>query len=78
MKNTIKYTMILLAAALMASCSDFLEKRPYDAVDPDMAVTEDVAENLIGLLLESILPLLSQIPATMVCPLPRLQGQLPL
>ncbi len=43
MKNTIKYTMILLAAALMASCSDFLEKRPYDAVDPDMAVTEDVA-----------------------------------
>ena len=39
MKNTIKYTMILLAAALMASCSDFLEKRPYDAVDPDMAVT---------------------------------------
>ena len=27
----------------MASCSDFLEKRPYDGVDPETTVTEDVA-----------------------------------
>jgi hypothetical protein len=43
MKNTIKYTLIALAAIVLASCSDFLEKKPYDSVDPETTVTDEVA-----------------------------------
>lgn len=46
MKNILKYTAIVLVAMFMASCSDFLEKKPYSAVDPDATVTEDVAQAL--------------------------------
>lgn len=32
-----------LALVVLASCSDFLEKTPYDSVDPSVEVTDDVA-----------------------------------
>lgn len=35
--------LYLLALTLLASCSDFLEKTPYDTVDPTVEVTDEVA-----------------------------------
>lgn len=43
MKNIVKNLIFILAVVSAASCSDFLEKKPYDAVDPETTVTDDVA-----------------------------------
>ncbi|MCI2081576.1 MAG: RagB/SusD family nutrient uptake outer membrane protein [Bacteroidales bacterium] len=42
MKN-INFISILFASVLLASCSGYLDKYPYDAVSTDATVTEDVA-----------------------------------
>lgn len=43
MKNKLFLTFVGAASLLFASCSDFLEKSPYDQVDPQENVTDEVA-----------------------------------
>ncbi len=43
MKKFIYPLAALALAATMTSCEDFLDKSPYDRVDPDTAVTDQVA-----------------------------------
>ncbi len=41
--NKMQHFILGLAAVLLASCSDFLEKSPLNSVDPETSVTDDVA-----------------------------------
>ena len=43
MKKTIYALVVFLMAATFQSCEDFLEKTPFDRVDPQEDVTDDVA-----------------------------------
>ena len=43
MKKIIYGLAALAVAATLSSCQDFLDKSPYDRVDPDTAVTDQVA-----------------------------------
>lgn len=43
MKSYFSILYIILAAILLSSCSDFLNKAPYDAVDPNTTVNDEVA-----------------------------------
>lgn len=40
--NKTKFFLLSLATLLLASCSDFLDKSPYNTVDPETTVTDDV------------------------------------